>query len=169
MARRCARNALYVSTWSSVLAVGMHCAVKGAGPIFVDERWKVVCRGFIANGAVRRAADEGQVGDVVGFAGGVGVLEHRFGEDVVELQPVLRARVVEGNSEVGAPVLCPGGAERQEHGLEQGAALVAAFQFLWCDVEPSDLQTQAVDQLGYAAALPERGQVLIEEGLAGTA
>src|SRR6266540_4222884 len=33
------------------------------------ERWKVVCRGFVANGAICRAADEGQIGDVVGFAG----------------------------------------------------------------------------------------------------
>src|SRR5206468_6894292 len=116
-------------------------------PNLGDERWKVICWGFVANGAVRRAADEGQVGDVVSFAGGVGALEHRFGEDVMELQPVLRARVVEGNSEVGAPVLRPACTESQEHGLEQGAALVAAFQFGWCDVEPPDLQTQAVDQL----------------------
>ena len=73
------------------------------------------------------------------------MLEHCFGENVVELQPVLHARVVESNREVGPPVLRPGGTERQEHGLEQGAALVAAFQFGWGDVEPPDLQTQAVN------------------------
>jgi hypothetical protein len=128
---------------------------EGRVPDLRDERWKVVYWGFVANGAIRRAADEGQVGDVVGFAGCVGVLKHRFRENVVELQPVLHARMVKGNSEVGAPVLRPGGAERQEHSFEQGAALVAAFQLGWCDVEPPDLQTQAVDQHRRTAILLE--------------
>ena len=84
---------------------------EGCWPDLRDERWKVVSRGFIANGAVRRTTNEGQVGDVVSFAGCVGILEYCFGENVVELQPVLHARMVEGNSEVGAPVLRPSRAE----------------------------------------------------------
>ncbi len=114
-------------------------------PDLRDKRWKVVSRGFITNGTVRRTTDESQIGDVVSFAGCVGILEHCFGENVVELQAVLRARVVECNGKVGPPILRPGGTESQEHRLEQGAALVAAFQFGWCDVETPDLQPQAVD------------------------
>jgi hypothetical protein len=119
--------------------------VKGYMPDLRNEWWKVVYRGFITNGTVRRTTNEGQVGNVVSFAGCIGILEHCFGENVVELQPVLHARVVECNGQVGPPILCPGGAESQEHSLEQGAALVAACQFGWCDVETPDLQTQAVN------------------------
>ena len=119
----------------------------------LDQGRKIRSRGLVADRTVRLSTDESEVGDVVSFARCVGILEHCLGEDVVKLQPVLRARVVEGNGEVGAPVLRPGGSESQEHGLEQGAALVAAFQFLWRDVEPPDLQPQAVDQLVCAAAL----------------
>ena len=38
-------------------------------------------------------------------------------------------------------------AESEEHGLEQGAALVATFEFLGCDVEAAPLLTEAVEQL----------------------
>ena len=43
----------------------------------------------IANGSVGHAANEGEVGDVVGFPLGVGALEHRLRVDVMELEPVL--------------------------------------------------------------------------------
>ena len=72
---------------------------------------------------------------------------------MVELEAVLRARVVEGDGELRPPVLRAGGAKREEHRLEERAALVAALQFLGRDVESPNLQPQAIDQFLRAAAI----------------
>jgi hypothetical protein len=70
------------------------------------------------------------------------------------------------NGEVRVPVPRTGGAEGQEHGLEEGAALVSAFQLFGGDVETPHLQPQALAQLVRAAILAQAGEVLVQQRLA---
>src|SRR5688572_2569468 len=85
---------------------------------------------------------------------------------MVKLQTVLRSRVVKCNGEVRTPVLCSSSPESQEHCLEKCAALVSAFEFIGGNIQAPDLQTQSLDQLIGAAALPESRQILVEQGFA---
>ena len=131
------------------------------------DHWReVYARWLVAESAVRLAADERQVRDVVGLTRRMDRLEDGFREDVVELQFVLRAGMIERDRQVRPPILRPRGPEREEHRLKERAALIAALQFLGCHVEPAHLEAQPVDQRLRAGAVPDRGQVLVEDRLA---
>jgi hypothetical protein len=87
----------------------------------------------------------------------------------MELQLVLGARVRQGDGQVRAPVHGTSRAECEEHGLEECAPLIPAIELLRGHVQPSDLRAQPLDQVVGAAAIPERGDVLVEQRLAGSA
>src|SRR5690606_3534182 len=95
-------------------------------------------------------------------------LQYGFGKDVMELQAMLGARMIQSNGQMAAPIFRTGSAEGQEHGLEQRAALVSAFQFLRGNVQAAELQAQSVDQLAHRSALTNTCQILIQNGFAGT-
>jgi hypothetical protein len=65
-----------------------------------DERGKVLRWSLIANGTVRLATDEGEIGNVIGFPSCLGALEDGLREDVVELKAMLCPGMVEGDREV---------------------------------------------------------------------
>src|SRR5690606_24149887 len=67
------------------------------------QRQQVGHRRLVADRAIGFAADESQVGDVVSLAGGVAASQQCLGENVMELQAVLTARVVQSNGKVAAP------------------------------------------------------------------
>ncbi len=58
---------------------------------FLDQGRKILAGRFIADLAVRLARNEAQIGNIVRLATCVAGLEHSLGEDVMELEPVLRA------------------------------------------------------------------------------
>jgi hypothetical protein len=132
----------------------------------LDQGRKIRARWLVADRTVRLSTDEGEVGDVVRFARGVGMLEHGLGEDVMKLQPVLSARVIQGNRKIRTPVLGPAGSEGKEHGLEQSAPLVVPFQLRRCDVQAPDLEPYAVDQFLCATTIAEGRKILVEDGFA---
>ena len=111
--------------------MGMHCAWNASMPDFLDQLWKVLARRLIADLAIGLAADEGQIRDVVGLATGVAAPQDRLRENVVKLEPMLSPAVSQRDGEVRTPVAGLGIAESEEHRLEEGAALAAAFEFLW--------------------------------------
>jgi len=60
---------------------------------------------------------------------------------MVKLEAMLGARMIEGNRQIGSPVLGSDRTESQEHSLEQGAALIAAFELVGGNVKTSNLKT----------------------------
>ena len=82
------------------------------------ERRQVIRRWLLANGPVGLAADEGEVRDVVCITRAVDTLEHGLWKDVVELEPVLRAGVIQSDCQVRLPVFGPRYSESQKHGFE---------------------------------------------------
>ncbi|MCY1290774.1 hypothetical protein D9M70_399340 [compost metagenome] len=132
------------------------------------QRQQVGHRRFVADRAISFAADECQIGDVVGLARGVAAAQQCLGENVMKLQAVLTARVVQGNGQVAAPILGTCRTKRQEQGLEQRAALVAPLQLFRRDLKAAELETQPVDQFIDAAAIADDRQILIQNGLTGT-
>src|SRR5690606_32799965 len=91
-----------------------------------------------------------------------------LGENVMKLQAVLTARVVQSNGKVAAPILGTCRTKCQEHGLEQRTALVAPLQLFRRDVKTAELQTQPVDQFIDAATIADDRQVLIQNAITGT-
>ena len=72
--------------------------------VLCHQRQQVGHRRFVADRTIGFAADESQVGDVVGLARGVAAAQQCLGENVMKLQAVLTARVVQGNGQVAAPM-----------------------------------------------------------------
>lgn len=72
----------------------MHCAANAGSPSWSTSGGQVNCRGLIADRAIRLAADEGQIGDVIRLAGSEAGLQYGFGKDVMELQAMLGARMI---------------------------------------------------------------------------
>lgn len=143
-------------------------ALEGLLTIGLSHLWEVEGRLLGTDLAVGLAADEGEVGDVIGLPGGGSALENSLGEDVVELQLVGIAHMAEGDDEVGMPIAGGGGLKGQEHRLEQGAALISTFQLLRGDIQPTHLRPQPIQQFLEAPAIAEDLEVLIEEGFART-
>lgn len=86
--RRLNRDALCCERWLAKL---------------VHQRGQVNRRGLVADRAIRLAADEGQIGDVIRLAGSEAGLQYGFGKDVVELQAMLGARMIQSNGQMAAP------------------------------------------------------------------
>jgi hypothetical protein len=135
------------------------CVERGHARLF-NQGGEIIHWRFVTDGAIGFAADESQIGDVVRFARLVSALEHGLGEDVVELQLVLRARMVVRDDQVRAPVFGPGGAKSEEHGFEQRAALIAALQFFRHNIQPPHLLPEAFNQLLGTVILFQDSQVL---------
>ncbi|HEY5705448.1 MAG TPA: hypothetical protein VIS96_07740 [Terrimicrobiaceae bacterium] len=62
----------------------------------------------------------------------------------MKLQSVVGAGVIEGDGQVGAPVLGARGPKGEKHSLEERATLIATFQLLRSHIEAPYLQPQAV-------------------------
>ena len=142
--------------------------LEGLIAIGLSHLWEVEGRLLGTDLAVGLAADEGKVGDVIGLPGGCSALENSLGEDVVELQLVSIAHMAEGYDQVGMPIAGIGGLKGQEHRLEQGAALIATFQLLRGDIQPTHLRPQPIKQLLESPTIAQDLEVLIEQGFART-
>jgi len=118
-------------------------ALEGLIAIGLLDLWEIEGRLLGTDLAVGLAADEGEVGDVIGLPSGGCAFENSLGEDVVELQLVSIAHMAEGDDQVGMPIAGIGGLKGQEHRLEQGAALIAAFQLLWGDIQPTCVRNRS--------------------------
>src|SRR4051812_20031655 len=100
--------------WVSWNALGLKCS----GSRFLDHRWKILARRFVADLSVGLACDEAQIGDIVRISACVAVLELGLGKDMMKLEPMLRARMVKRDSNLRPPVLGAARTKREEHGLE---------------------------------------------------
>src|SRR5260370_42373894 len=99
-----------------------------------DQRREGHCGRLIADRTIRLSTDEREVSDIVRLPRGVSIFQHGLGEDVMELQPVLCARVIEGNGKIRSPILCAAPTESEEHCIEQNTAFVPPLQFCWSTI-----------------------------------
>ena len=132
-------------------------------PHLVDECKEILARRAVAELSIGPPPDERQIGNIVDCPlGNVRAPEKRFGKDVMELQAMLRAAVIQGDREVRLPVTSARITKGEEHRLEQRATLVLAFELLGCDVQSSHLKPETVYQRIHVQAITNRRQVLVE-------
>ena len=84
---------------------------------FLYHGRKVVGRSFSANLPVGLSSDDTQICDVVGLATRVTAPKNCLRKDMIELESMLRAGVVDGNPNLLSPILCARPSQGKTHRL----------------------------------------------------